>query len=60
MDEVFMLTFVGTLMIGAVAGFVLEQQLGQEMTRWYRLQRMRARVTRRLGEGASQLWKRDD
>ena len=36
-----MLTFMSTLMIGAVAGFVMEQQWGQGVIRWYRQQRMR-------------------
>jgi hypothetical protein len=52
-----MLTFVSTLMIGAVAGFVMEQQWGQGMTRWFRQQRMRARVARRLGVSPRELWK---
>ena len=46
----FMVTFVATLMVGAVAVFMLEKQYGQGMTRWYRVQKMRARVARRLGE----------
>jgi hypothetical protein len=45
-----MVTFVGTLAIGAVAGWMLEQQFGTKMVRWYRMQQMRARVARRQGD----------
>jgi hypothetical protein len=55
-----MLTFFATLMVGAVAGFMLEKQYGQGMTRWYRLQKMRARVARRMGESPFQIWKNGD
>jgi uncharacterized protein (DUF2062 family) len=49
-----MVTFVGTLMIGAVVGFMVEQQWGMEVVRWSRIRRMRMRVQRRQGES---LWK---
>ena len=45
-----MVTFVGTLMIGAVVGFVMEQQWGVEVVRWNRMRRMKMRVLRRRGE----------
>jgi hypothetical protein len=45
--EEHMVTFVGTLMIGAVVGFVMEQQWGGELVRWNRLRRMRTRAQRR-------------
>jgi hypothetical protein len=53
-------TFVGTLMIGAVAGWMLEQQFGRGLVRWYRQQRMRLRVARRLGVSPFEVWKDDD
>ncbi|HEX2222679.1 MAG TPA: hypothetical protein VHN15_00580 [Thermoanaerobaculia bacterium] len=44
-------TFVGTLAVGAVAGWALEQQFGMQLVRWYRGQMMRIRVEqRRQGE----------
>ena len=47
-----MITFVGTLMIGAVVGFMMEQQWGVEVVRWSRMRRMRTRVLRRQNESA--------
>jgi len=47
-------TFVGTLMIGAVAGFVMEQQWGGGLVRWSRMRRMRMRALRRQGRS---FWK---
>jgi hypothetical protein len=54
-----MVTFVGTLMIGAVVGFLFEQQWGMEVVRWSRMQRMRMRVLRRQGESPWSFWKDD-
>ncbi len=54
--EEHMVTFVGTLMAGAVVGFVMEQQWGGELVRWNRMRRMRMRVLRRQDE---RLWKDD-
>lgn len=45
-----MVTFVGTLMIGAVVGFMMEQQWGVEVVRWNRMRRMKMRVLRRRDE----------
>ena len=42
-----MVTFVGTLMIGAVVGFMVEQQWGGELVRWSRMRRMHTRALRR-------------
>lgn len=55
-----MITFIGTLMIGAVAGFVLEKQVGAPLLRWSRIQRMRMRVLRRQGENPWLFWKGED
>jgi hypothetical protein len=55
-----MVTFVGTLMIGAVIGFMLEKQVGALLLRWSRIQRMRMRVLRRQGENPWNVWKGDD
>ena len=51
-----MLTFVSTLMVGAVAGFAMEQQWGSNLLRWSRTQRMRVRVARRQGISLWQAW----
>ena len=45
-----MVTFVSTLMVGAVLGFVLEQQVGVPLVKWSRITRMRMRMLRRKGE----------
>jgi uncharacterized protein (DUF2062 family) len=52
-----MVTFVGTLMIGAMVGYMMEQQWGVELVRWSRMRRMRTRVLRRQSES---LWKDGD
>ena len=44
-----MMMFVTTLAVGAIAGFMIEQQWGASLVRWSRVQRMRARVLRRQG-----------
>lgn len=51
-----MLTFVGTLLVGAVAGFAMEQQWGANLMRWSRMQRMRVRVARRQGVSPLRAW----
>jgi hypothetical protein len=51
-----MLTFVSTLLVGAVAGFAMEQQWGSSLVRWSRMQRMRARVLRRQGVRGWRAW----
>jgi len=51
--------FVTTLVVGAVAGFVMEQQWGSNLVRWSRTQRMRARVLRRQGESPWRAWFED-
>lgn len=45
-----MTLFITTLAVGAVAGFLFEQQWGTNLVRWSRMQRMRARIARRQGE----------
>ena len=44
-----MTMFITTLAVGAVAGFMMEQQWGTNLVRWSRMQRMRARIARRQG-----------
>jgi hypothetical protein len=48
--------FVSTLVVGAVAGFMVEQQWGMNLVRWSRMQRMRARIARRQGESPWRGW----
>jgi hypothetical protein len=45
-----MVTFVSTILVGAVAGFMMEQQWGQQLVRWSRMQKMKMRVARRQGD----------
>jgi hypothetical protein len=42
-------------MIGAVVGFMMEQQWGVEVLRWNRMRRMKTRILRRQSE----FWKDD-
>lgn len=51
-----MLTFASTLFVGAVAGFLMEQQWGSNLLRWSRRQRMRVRVLRRRGVSPWRAW----
>ena len=51
-----MVMFVCTLAAGAAAGFFMEQQLGSNLVRWGRMQRMRARVLRRQGVSPWRAW----
>jgi hypothetical protein len=55
-----MVTFVSTLMVGAVLGFMLEQQVGAPLVRWSRIKRMRMRILRRKGENPWSALRRDD
>jgi hypothetical protein len=54
-----MAMFMGTLMVGALAGFAMEQQWGSNLMRWSRMQRMRARVARRQGASPWRAWFED-
>jgi hypothetical protein len=54
-----MVMFVSTLVVGAVAGFAMEQQWGSNLIRWSRMQRMRARVMRRQGVSPWRAWFED-
>ncbi|HEV8582693.1 MAG TPA: hypothetical protein VGX68_26800 [Thermoanaerobaculia bacterium] len=51
-----MLTFVSTLLVGAVAGFAMEKTWGSGLVRWSRMQRMRMRVLRRQGLNPWRAW----
>jgi hypothetical protein len=51
-----MLTFVSTLLVGAVTGFVMEKQWGTNLLRWSRVRRMRMRVLRRQGLKPWRFW----
>jgi hypothetical protein len=51
-----MMMFATTLAVGAVAGFVMEQQWGSNLVRWGRMQRMRARTLRRRGVSPWRAW----
>jgi hypothetical protein len=55
-----MVIFVGTLVVGAVAGWMMEQQWGPELVRWRRVKGMRARVLRRQGESGWRAWFEQD
>jgi len=56
-DEESMVTFVGTLLIGAVAGWLLEQRHGNRLLRWSRQKRMQMRALRRQGASRFDAWK---
>jgi hypothetical protein len=56
-DEDIMVTFVGTLIIGAVAGWIFEQKHGNQLLRWSRQVRMQMRARRRQGESPFDIWK---
>ena len=55
-----MVTFISTLMVGAVLGFMLEQQVGAPLVKWSRITRMRMRILRRNGESPWAALMRDD
>jgi Na+/H+ antiporter NhaA len=59
-EEVVMVTFVSTLIFGAVLGFMLEQQVGVPLVKWSRVKRMRMRILRRNGENPWSALLRDD
>ena len=56
-DEEVMVTFVGTLLIGAVAGWLFEQKHGSGLVRWGRQKRMQMRALRRQGASPFDAWK---
>jgi hypothetical protein len=51
-----MVTFVSILLVGAVAGWTMEQQWGRHLVRWSRMHRMRMRVLRRQGVNPWRAW----
>ncbi|HEX5720321.1 MAG TPA: hypothetical protein VF179_29465 [Thermoanaerobaculia bacterium] len=55
-----MVTFVSTLIFGAVLGFMLEKQVGVPLVKWSRVKRMRMRILRRRGENPWSALLRDD
>ncbi len=55
-----MVTFISTLIFGAVLGFMLEQQVGVPLVKWSRVKRMRMRILRRNGENPWSALLRDD
>jgi hypothetical protein len=55
-----MVTFVGTLMIGAVAGWMLEQNVGQQLLRRVRQKKMQMRILRRQGVSPLRAWRFDE
>ena len=55
-----MVEFVSTLMVGAVLGFMLEQQVGVPLVRWSRITRMRMRILRRRGENPWDAFRREE
>jgi hypothetical protein len=59
-EEAVMVTFVGTLMVGAVAGWAMEKSYGQSLLRWSRNKRMQMRVLRRQGVSPLRAWRSGD
>jgi hypothetical protein len=55
-----MVTFISTLIFGAVLGFMLEKQVGVPLVKWSRVKRMRMRILRRKGENPWAALLRDD
>jgi hypothetical protein len=55
-----MITFVATLLVGAIAGWLLEQQWGSRLLRWSRVHRMKMRVLRRQGINPLRAWRNDE
>jgi hypothetical protein len=51
-----MVTFIGVLALGAVSGYLMEQQWGAPLVRWTRQHRMRMRVLRRKGVNPLRAW----
>jgi len=58
--EAVMVTFVGTLLVGAVAGWMLEKNIGAPIVRWSRIKRMQMRVLRRQGVSPLRAWRIDE
>lgn len=52
--------FMSTLVVGAVAGWVAEQQVGPNLLRWARQRRMQMRVLRRRGDNPRKAWSDQD
>lgn len=46
-----LVTFVSTLLVGAVGGWMIEQEVGPQLVRWTRVQRMKMRLQRRNERG---------
>jgi hypothetical protein len=55
-----MVTFVGTLIVGAVAGWMLEQNLGKQLLRRVREKKMQMRILRRQGMSPLRAWRFDE
>jgi len=55
-----MVTFIGTLLIGMVAGWTLEKNVGKQLLRWSRQKKMQMRVLRRQGVSPLRAWRLDD
>ena len=55
-----MVTFLGVLMLGAVSGFMMEQQWGANLMRWTRQRSMRMRALRRQGVNPLRAWLGED
>ena len=55
-----MVTFIGTLLVGAVAGWTLEKSLGTQLLRWSRQKKMQMRVLRRQGVSPLRAWRLDE
>jgi len=55
-----MVTFAGTLLMGAFAGWMLEHSFGSQLVRWSRQKRMQMRVLRRQGEIPLRAWRAEE
>lgn len=55
-----MITFVGTLLVGAVTGWALEQNFGRNLLRWSRQKRMQMRILRRQGANPWRAWLQEE
>ena len=55
-----MVTFLGVLMLGAVSGFMMEQQWGANLMRWTRQRSMRMRALRRQADNPLRAWLGED
>ncbi|HYO11699.1 MAG TPA: hypothetical protein VE685_00715 [Thermoanaerobaculia bacterium] len=51
---------MSTLLVGAVAGWMAEQQVGPNLLRWARQRRMQMRVLRRQGDNPWKAWSDHD